>query len=136
MANPPRAKGTTGENEILELLHHHGMTDAHRTESSRESHDIHLAPFIVEVKYRRKWRMFEWISKIRSVAGTAPWVIYAIHGDRRTAEGKAVGRVAILDAELATWLIAQARRRTQTEGSAGSAAPGCGARPESESTER
>ena len=100
-----RQKGTAGENEILELLQDAGFADAHRTEASRESHDIHCAPFTVEVKFRKTWALFDWIPKLRKVAGDQPWVLFAIHGDRRTDKGRQVGRVAVLDADFAAELM-------------------------------
>tara|TARA_R100001126_G_C4848445_1_gene160684 strand:+ start:613 stop:1035 length:423 start_codon:yes stop_codon:yes gene_type:complete len=100
-----KQKGTTGENEILELLQQAGFLDAHRTEASRESHDIHCKPFIVEVKFRKTWALFDWIPKLRKVAGNKPWVLFAIHGDRRTDKGRHVGRVAVLDADFAAELM-------------------------------
>ena len=100
-----RQKGTAGENEILELLQDAGFADDHRTEASRESHDIHCAPFTVEVKFRKTWALFDWIPKLRKVAGDQPWVLFAIHGDRRTDKGRQVGRVAVLDADFAAELM-------------------------------
>lgn len=101
-----KQKGTSGENEILALLNDNGFADAHRTEASKESHDIHCDPFIVEVKFRKTWSLFDWIPKLRRVAGDKPWVLFAIHGDRRTDKGRQVGRVAVLDAEFAVQLMA------------------------------
>lgn len=99
-----KQKGTTGENEILALLNTK-FPDAHRTEASKESHDIHCPPFTVEVKFRKTWALFDWIPKLRKVAGNNPWVLFAIHGDRRTEKGRQVGRVAVLDADFATELM-------------------------------
>ena len=100
-----KQKGTAGENEILELLQNSGFADAHRTEASRESHDIWCGPFTVEVKFRKTWALFDWIPKLRKVAGDEPWVLFAIHGDRRTDKGRQVGRVAVLDADFAAELM-------------------------------
>ena len=100
-----KQKGTVGENEILQLLIDNGFADAHRTEASRESHDIWAEPFVVEVKYRKTWSLFDWIPKLRRVAGDKPWALFAIHGDRRTEKGREVGRVAILDADFAVDLM-------------------------------
>ena len=86
-----KQKGTAGENEILELLQSSGFADAHRTEASRESHDIWCGPFTVEVKFRKTWSLFDWVPKLRKVAGDQPWVLFAIHGDRRTEKGRQVG---------------------------------------------
>ena len=104
-----KQKGTVGENEILNLLIDAGFWDAHRTEASRESHDIWAEPFVVEVKYRKVWSLFEWIPKLRRVAEGKPWVLFAIHGDRRTGKGKEVGRVAVLDADFAVDLMSHYR---------------------------
>ena len=100
-----KQKGTSGENEILELLQNAGFTGAHRTEASRESHDIWAEPFTVEVKFRKTWSLFDWIPKLRKVAGNKPWVLFAIHGDRRTQKGQQVGRVAVFDADFAAHLM-------------------------------
>lgn len=100
-----KQKGTAGENEILELLQQAGFADAHRTEASRESHDIWADEWVVEVKFRKAWSIFDWIPKLRRVAGTKPWVLFAIHGDRRSQKGREVGRVAILDADFAAELM-------------------------------
>ena len=100
-----RDKGTKGENEILDLLQRAGFGDAHRTESSRESHDIHCEPFVVEVKFAKRWLLFDWIPKLRRVAQDRPFVLFAIHGDRRTQTGSEVGRVAVLDADFAAELM-------------------------------
>ena len=101
-----KQKGTQGENEILALLTEAGIT-AHRTEASKESHDIWMDPdVIIEVKFRKAWHLFGWIRKIRKVAATdCPWVIFAIHGDRRTPEGREVGKVAVFDADFAAKLL-------------------------------
>ena len=100
-----RDKGTKGENEILDLLQRAGFSSAHRTESSRESHDIHCEPFVVEVKFAKRWLLFDWIPKLRRVAEDRPFVLFAIHGDRRTQTGSEVGRVAVLDADFAAELM-------------------------------
>lgn len=100
-----RQKGTKGENEILLLLQEAGFSDAHRTESSKESHDIHCEPFIVEVKFAKRWLLSDWIPKLRRVSNNKPFVLFAIHGDRRTAIGAEVGRVAIFDADFAAELM-------------------------------
>lgn len=102
-----KQKGTLGENEIVTLLYKWGHKDAHRTSASTESHDIWLGDLNmpIEVKYRRKWTLFSWISKIRKVAEDNRWVIFAIHGDRRSTVGKTVGKVAILDADFAAELL-------------------------------
>tara|TARA_R110000824_G_scaffold168866_3_gene345840 strand:- start:5242 stop:5640 length:399 start_codon:yes stop_codon:yes gene_type:complete len=101
-----KQKGTEGENEILALLHEAGI-EAHRTEASKESHDIWMKhEVIIEVKFRRAWHLFGWIRKIRQVASSdSPWVIFAIHGDRRSKEGREVGRVAVFDADFAVELL-------------------------------
>lgn len=117
-----RAKGTEGENEVVDILVEAGFPRADpedplsfgvkRFEGGYESHDIQgVGPWVIEVKFRRAWRLFEWIRKIRqrsvlSTQAEKPWVIFAIHGDRRTREGKMVGAVAIMDAKRAAELIA------------------------------
>ena len=102
-----KQKGTVGENEIVALLMEWGHNDAHRTSASSESHDIWLGDLDIpiEVKYRKRWTLFPWISRIRKVAQDNQWVIFAIHGDRRSTAGRAVGKVAILDADFAAELL-------------------------------
>ena len=102
-----RQKGTIGENEIVALLYEYGLKDAKRTSAGMESHDIWLGDtgVTVEVKYRKTWSLFKWISKIRNVSDNDEWVIFAIHGDRRSVSGKQVGKVAVMDAEFAAELL-------------------------------
>tara|TARA_R100000808_G_C2116665_1_gene129075 strand:- start:609 stop:962 length:354 start_codon:yes stop_codon:yes gene_type:complete len=100
-----KQKGTTGENEILAMLYEWGHTDAKRTSAGKESHDIWLGDIIVEVKFRKRWTLFPWVSKARRVSEDNRWVIYCIHGDRRSAVGRTVGKVAVMDAEFATELL-------------------------------
>tara|TARA_R110002073_G_scaffold200370_1_gene359568 strand:- start:329 stop:682 length:354 start_codon:yes stop_codon:yes gene_type:complete len=100
-----KQKGTQGENEILEMLIAHGNLDAKRTSAGMESHDIWLGDIVVEVKFRKSWRLFQWVQKVRRVSVDDHWAIFAIHGDRRSAIGKDVGKVAVLDAEFAAELL-------------------------------
>ena len=102
-----RAKGTTGENEIRDMLIAAGHADVKRTSASTESHDIWLGDtgVTVEVKYRKAWSLFKWIQKIKSVSDGNKWVIFAIHGDRRSLVGKSVGKVAVMDADFAAELL-------------------------------
>lgn len=124
-----KAKGTLGENEIVDLLVSAGFPRANpedpqsegvkRFEGGYESHDIQgVGDWVIEVKYRKSWHLFGWIRKIRKRADaehkhegwfglpiTRPWVIFGIHGDRRTKEGREVGVVAIMDAVVAAELI-------------------------------
>ena len=102
-----KQKGTLGENEIRDMLIKHGHNDVKRTSASTESHDIWLGDtgVTVEVKYRKTWSLFKWISKIRNVSDNDEWVIFAIHGDRRSVSGKQVGKVAVMDAEFAAELL-------------------------------
>ena len=102
-----KQKGTVGENEIVALLMEWGHNDAHRTSASSESHDIWLGDLDIpiEVKYRKRWTLFPWITKLRKVANGNKWVLFAIHGDRRSTVGKTVGRVAVFDADFAAELL-------------------------------
>ena len=100
-----RQKGTAGENEIVALLYEYGLKDAKRTSAGMESHDIWLGDITVEVKYRKRWTLFPWITKLRKVANGNKWVLFAIHGDRRSTVGKTVGRVAVFDADFAAELL-------------------------------
>ena len=59
----------------------------------------------VEVKYRKAWSLFKWIARIRNVSDDNKWVIFAIHGDRRSTVGKQVGTVAVMDADFASELL-------------------------------
>jgi len=80
-----------------------------RFEGGYESHDIEFANmdvnWVIEAKYRKAWHLFGWIRKIRRRADGGPWAIFAIHGDRRTIEGREVGEVCIMDAHTAAALI-------------------------------
>jgi|TARA_R110000824_G_scaffold24063_5_gene85130 hypothetical protein len=102
-----KQKGTSGENQILDLLSEWGHGDAHRTSANTESHDIWLGDLDIpiEVKFRKRWTLFPWISRIRKVASNNQWAIFAIHGDRRSQVGKSVGTVAIFDASFAAELL-------------------------------
>ena len=102
-----RQKGTIGENEIVALLYEYGLKDAKRTSAGMESHDIWLGDtgVTVEVKYRKVWSLFKWIARIRNVSDDNKWVIFAIHGDRRSTVGKQVDKVAVMDADFASELL-------------------------------
>lgn len=97
-----------------------------RFEGDHESHDIQgVGDWVVEVKFRKAWHLFGWVRRIRKRAGEKlphpkfgmviyngaelmdlkPWVIFGIHGDRRTRVGKEVGVLAIMPGELAAELI-------------------------------
>lgn len=111
-----KAKGTAGENEVVDMLVDAGFRrgdpedpaddGVKRYEGGHASHDIQgVGSWVVEVKFRKAWHLFSWIRRIRRRADGEPWVIFAIHGDRRTVEGAAVGKVAIMDAGRAAELI-------------------------------
>ena len=102
-----KQKGTLGENEIRDMLMKHGHNDVKRTSASTESHDIWLGDtgVTVEVKYRKAWSLFKWITRIRDVSDDNKWVIFAIHGDRRSTVGKQVDKVAVMDADFAAELL-------------------------------
>ena len=102
-----RQKGTVGENIIRDLLIQWGHKDVKRTSASTESHDIWLGDtgVTVEVKYRKVWSLFKWIARIRNVSDDNKWVIFAIHGDRRSTVGKQVDKVAVMDADFASELL-------------------------------
>lgn len=109
-----KQKGTTGENEIVALLKAWGHGDAVRTPAGKESHDIQLGVtgLIIEVKYRKRWTIFPWVSKVRKVAKAADseWMLFCIHGDRRSVAGKTVGRVCVMDADFAAEMLAVYRQ--------------------------
>lgn len=99
VANPPKAKGTAFENEVLERVRRI-WPDADRAKAGNESHDIVGAGgYVIECKHRRAWALFSWVPKVRRVALSkgAPWIIVAAHGDRRSSPGREVGTVAIVD---------------------------------------
>jgi|GEM_PF-6682176 hypothetical protein len=114
-----KAKGTTGENEIVDLLVDAGFPRAdpedpasvgvERFQGGYESHDLHfknmLTDWVIEVKYRKAWHLFGWVRKIRRRANGRVWAIFGIHGDRRTTEGKEVGVLCVMDARVAADLI-------------------------------
>lgn len=116
-----KAKGTRGENEVVDILVDAGFPRADpddplavgvaRLRGGWDTQDIgfvgmpSVAPWIIEAKYRKAWHLFKWIRVIRKRADGCPWVIFAIHGDRRTAEGREVGAVAIMDADFAAELM-------------------------------
>ena len=114
MGSKAKAKGTVGENEIVAVLYRYGHSDAVRTPAGKESHDIQLGEtgLIVEVKYRKKWTLFPWVSKIRRVAARtdSQWILFCIHGDRRSVVGKTVGRIAVMDADFAAEMLAVYRQ--------------------------
>ena len=109
-----KQKGTTGENEIVELLNGWGHGDAVRTPAGKESLDIQLGVtgLIIEVKYRKRWTLVPWVSKVRKVAreADAEWMLFCIHGDRRSVVGKQVGKVAVMDADFAAQMLAVYRQ--------------------------
>lgn len=111
-----KAKGTRGENEVVDLLVAAGFPrkdpedptseGVQRLEGGYETHDvIGAGTWLVEVKYRKAWHLFAWIRKIRKRSDGRPWAIFGIHGDRRTVEGREVGMVAVMDAALAAKVI-------------------------------
>lgn len=102
-------KGPRGEKEIVQLLHRHGFTDAYRLHQGGESNDIGGIPYtLIEVKYAKRWDVFKWIRKARRIAATdqLDWVIFAIHGDRRSEAGQQVREAMICDAAFGTQLLA------------------------------
>lgn len=116
-----RDKGTRGENETVDYFVDAGFPRAdpedpasvgvERLQGGFESHDIHFknmaVDWVVESKFRKPsgWRLFLWVRKMRERAQGRPWVIVGIHGARNTADGKAFGSVAIMDARTAAELI-------------------------------
>lgn len=108
MTNP---KGRVEENRIVSLLRAYVWPGAEREGKRAESRDvINTGTWVVEVKHRKAWRLFEWIRKIRKVADD-DWVIFVGHGDRRTSEGREVGTVAVCDAERFMILLDEAGYR-------------------------
>jgi hypothetical protein len=119
MANPPKAKGTSFENEVVSALSD-VWPDCHRSAANTESQDLMgTGDWVVECKHRKRWSLFDWIRRIRTralrVAAVGgefgkphDWVIVAAHGDRRSAEGNQVGTVAIIDFERFVELLLEA----------------------------
>ena len=99
MANRNKAVGTKNENDFVEILVSAGIP-AHRAETNKKSHDIRIVGWTwpVECKKWARWRLFDWIRNIRSVAEDDHWFIFASHADRRTKEGREVGMVCVMDA--------------------------------------
>lgn len=107
MANPPKAKGTQGENEVVASLVRVGLP-ATRESTNKQSDDIHIDGWniAIEVKNRRRWDLWKWIRSLRRVTNAGPWALFCIHGDRRTAEGREVGKVMVVDADFGAFLLA------------------------------
>ena len=84
-----KQKGTTGENEIVALLKAWGHGDAVRTPAGKESHDIQLGV---------------------AREADSEWMLFCIHGDRRSVAGKTVGRVCVMDADFAAQMLAVYRQ--------------------------
>ena len=107
MANAPKQKGTQFENEVVAAFSD-VWPDCHRSAANTESQDLMGAgDWIVECKHRKRWSLFDWIRRIKR-KGSDHWVIVAAHGDRRAAEGKEVGTVAIIDFERFIELLLEA----------------------------
>lgn len=107
MANAPKQKGTQFENEVVSAFSD-VWPDCHRSSANTESQDLMgTGDWIVECKHRKRWSLFDWIRRIKR-KGSAHWVIVAAHGDRRAAEGKEVGTVAIIDFERFVELLLEA----------------------------
>lgn len=108
MSNPPKAKGTKHENEVLGKVLPI-FPNAERAPAGSKSRDlVGTGCWTFEVKHRRRWELFKWISKIRDVADDRPWCIVATHGDRNSAMGRRVGSVAIVDLEVFVELLMKA----------------------------
>jgi hypothetical protein len=116
VSNPAGAKGRAGENEAVDVFMAAGFPRADpedpespgvkRFRGGFESHDVQgVGSWVIEAKFRKAWHLFGWVRKIRRRADGRPWAIVAIHGDRRTVEGREVGRVMIFDADVGAMLI-------------------------------
>lgn len=116
--SPSKQKGTAWETEVVRRLQSFGFKDAHRSEANRQSWDIvgvksgkdFPVEWVIECKKTKRWRVFDWIPAARK-ANPNPhegvfWVIFASHGDQRSEQGRSVGDVAILDAEVFMDLLA------------------------------
>ena len=123
MSNWRKDKGTWWERTVKEALQEHGFTDAERSPAGKKSWDILGVPsnhgsklhdkWVIECKFALKPRFFDWIPNARtadpvkvSVDGVEEvdqnehWVIFWRHGDTRTANGKLVREVAVLDKDV------------------------------------
>ena len=96
MANPPKAKGTKFENELLVRLQQ-VWPDADRAKTNNPSNDFAGIPFPVEAKHRKTWQIPAWCRALVHVATDHRWVLVAAAGDRRKADAQPTVMVLPLD---------------------------------------
>ena len=103
MANPAKAKGTSFENEVCELLRTI-WPDTDRAKAGHPSHDFHGPPFPIEAKHRARWAIPDWVRRIKVVAGGDDrWALVVASGDRRKA-GSA-GTLMVVDISFGMELL-------------------------------
>lgn len=112
MSNPAKSKGTSFENEVVELLRPI-WPQADRAKAGNPSCDVIGVPIPVEAKHRKAWDLKGWVRKIRAVAPTHRWAIFAADGDRRKAES--VGTLMVIDAQFGAELLAHWQRHHDTD---------------------
>lgn len=114
MANPPKDKGRTHENRVVEWLQPI-FPNAARDGTNSMSQDIYGVPFPVEVKHRKSWDLKGWLRKLKDAAsdhdrypfqpeGYDRWVLFA-RDDARKATTTAIGDAVVLPREFALELL-------------------------------
>lgn len=96
MANKPRAKGTSGENEIVTLLSRWFKCERRALHGTKDTGDIAGTPYVVSVKRCENWPVHKWLTdlhKMRRNANDEPGFILA---RRNRSEWVAIMPVAVL----------------------------------------
>jgi hypothetical protein len=108
VANPSKAKGTGYESKLVPLLREI-WPDCERSSAGKESCDFHATgEWTVEAKKRSRWDIPEWVRRIRKVSVFDQWVIFVEPGNLTT--GRAVGEIAVMDADMARTLLERYER--------------------------
>ena len=97
MANKSRRVGTEFENRLLNELRNVFGPGVDRAKAGNQSDDFHGAPLPIEAKRRKRWEIPLWVRKLRAVAPTNEWALFAASRDLRTQEGKDTGTVMVVD---------------------------------------
>ena len=105
MTNPPRAKGTRGENYFLAHLRTVWPTaDRAPLRGILDRGDFVNVPFPVEAKNTRKPLFQLWVRRLRLISPDHRWIL-VWKGDTRTADGRPL---MVMDFELGLELLAKA----------------------------